>query len=167
MKKRKQQKSLQTGQTLIEILLAFSVAILVLSAVVVGVSTSLSNTQYSKNQNLANSYVQEGMAVVRQIRDSSWLNFTQYDEVDYCLDQNSTELTPASSPPLTCPPEETNVEIFLREVRLDHVSADCSDNSKATVTVSWADSKCPSGNIRCHKVNLVSCFFNLDKREEP
>ena len=169
----------QKGQTLLEILLAFSVSILVLSAIVVGITTSLSNTQYTKNQNLANSYAKEGMAVVRQIRDSSWTQFTtSYTTgVVYCVDQGSTKLTPAAGPPALC---GQNVGIFSREVKFEHNSQSCCSNndpsctggvkgSKGTVKVSWADSKCPAGAATpyCHKVELITCFSNIDQRQAP
>lgn len=172
----------QKGQTLLEILLAFSVSILVLSAIIVGITTSLSNTQYTKNQNLANSYAQEGMAVVRQIRDSNWPKFSQYTtNTTYCLTRNSTELSLASPPLLNC---GQNVGIFSREVKIEHNSSDClagtpptptpvpsiiPRGSKVTVKVSWSDSKCPSGagNPLCHNVELITCFSNIDQKQTP
>ncbi|MDP2638082.1 MAG: hypothetical protein Q8P26_03405, partial [Candidatus Levybacteria bacterium] len=92
------------GQTLIEILLALGVAILVLGAILVAITTSLNNTQYTKNQGLANTYAQEGMSIVRQIRDASWNNFSslkEYADTTYCIDENSITLrNPA--PELNC-----------------------------------------------------------------
>lgn len=158
----------EAGQTLIEILLAFSVSILVLSAVIVGVTTTLSNTQSTKNQNLANSYAQEGMAVVRGIRDSSWPNFVSKTQPTYCLVQNSTILTEPNL--LGC---GQNVGIFSREVKFEHTSQSCIADpacsgpaclkgSKVTVKVSWSDSKCPVGTPFCHKVELITCFADIN-----
>ncbi len=181
----------EVGQTLLEILLAFSVLILVLSAIVVGISTSLSNTQYTKNQNLANSYAQEGMAVVRQIRDSSWNSISSLSDYStntkYCIGPGLilTQLTSLNC--LTQSPVPAG-GIFSREVRFEHNSSDCSAGTpstptptptppppgsipiftKVTVIVSWSDNKCPSGdNIYCHKVELVSCFSNIDQKQAP
>ena len=159
------------GQTLLEVLLAFSASILVLSAIIIGITTSLSNTQYTKNQNLANSYAKEGMAVVRQIRDSSWPKFSSYTtNTTYCLNQNSTELILASPPPVVCG-QNPVAGIFFREVKLNHLSDDCSSGSikgsKVTVKVSWSDSKCPVGTPFCHKVELITCFSNIDQKQAP
>ncbi len=163
MKKQKGLPCGQAGQTLLEILLAFSVSILVLSAIVVGVTTSLSNTQYTKNQNLANFYAQEGMAVVRQIRDSSWPNFSSKTSVNYCLAQNSVLITD--------PPCGLNLGIYSREVAINHNLQECSNGningSKVTVKVSWSDSKCPIGTPLCHKVELITCFSNIDQKQSP
>lgn len=171
----------QRGQTLLEILLAFSVSVMVLSAVIFGITTSLSNTQYTKNQNLANSYAQEGMAVIRQIRDSSWNDFKNLKDfyitnTRYCLDLNSVELRDTASA-LNC---RQNVGIFSREVKFDHDKSRngcCSDNSsncstgtagsKATVKVSWSDSKCSIDNPLCHSVEFITCFSNIDSKQAP
>jgi len=166
-------RQLQAGQTLLEVLLAFSVLMLVLSAIILGVTTSLSNTQYTKNQGLANSYAQEGMTVVRGIRDSDWDTFSSYtEESTYCLGPDSADLT---EPP---PPCSLVGGIFVREVVFDHESENCKEGepptptptptvflmgSEVTVRVSWSDSKCPIGDPYCHKVELISCFSNIDQ----
>lgn len=162
MKNQKGSPRVEAGQTLLEILLAFSVSILVLSAIVVGITISLSNTQYTKNQNLANSYAKEAMAVVRQIRDSSWPNFFSKTQPTYCLARNSTELAALTS--INC---GQNVGIFMREVKFMHNSAECSGGSKVTVKVSWSDSKCPVGTPFCHKAELITCFSNIDQKVTP
>lgn len=173
------------GQTLLEILLAFSVSILVLSAIAVGVTTSLSNTQYTKNQGLANSYAQEGMAVVRQIRDSGWNNFKNLDDffvtnTIYCLGPNPMELRKLSLPNQNCWAQSPVPAggIFSREVKFEHDSVSCKADpscvdpgclkgSKAAVKVSWSDSKCPVGTPYCHKVELITCFSNINQTQSP
>lgn len=161
----------QKGQTLIEILLAFSVSIVVLSAIVVGVVTSISNTQYTKNQGLANSYAQEGMSVIRGIRDSDWIQFSSYaeDPTKYCISQNPINVTVLTPPAQNCNAQSPVGEIFSRDVKFDHLSPDCSGGSKVTVTVSWSDSKCPVGAVNplCHKVELITCLSNLDLKPTP
>ncbi|MBI4089395.1 MAG: type II secretion system protein [Candidatus Levybacteria bacterium] len=171
----KKQKS-SRGQTLLEILLAFGVSILVLSAIIVVVNASLSNAQYTKNQSLANSYAAEAMSVVKQIRDSNWSNFISYvTGTTYCLDQNKATLRESDPPPLVC---GQNVEIFSREVRFEHASdsclADpacmgpsCLKGSKVAVKVLWSDSKCPSGNIFCHQEELITCLSNIYQKQSP
>lgn len=173
-------KQLQAGQTLLEILLALSISVLVLSAIALGVTTSLSNTQYTKNQGLANSYAQEGMAVIRKIRDSGWNNFKNLEDnyttnTRYCLGLNSVEL--GDPTPLNC---GQNVRIFSREVRFDHNKSKngcCSNNSpscstdtagsKVTVKVSWSDNKCPIDTPFCHNVELITCFSSIDQKLAP
>lgn len=158
------------GQTLLEILLAFSISVLVLSAIVIGVTGSLNNANFTKNQNLANAYVQEGMAVVRQIRDSNWKNFiSTTPDIYYCLGSSNTWVDYDG---LECRTVD-KIGIFTRKVTLVQESDDCEGGSaglKGTMVnaiVSWSDSKCPAVNLYCHNVELVSCFSNIDQREGP
>lgn len=174
----KKQKWEEAGQTLIEVLLAFSVSILVLSAVIVGITTSLSNTQYTKNQNLANSYAKEAMAVVRQIRDSGLNKFSLFENFTsntaYCLGPNSTDLEKLTLPNQNCWAQSPVPAggIFSREVKFNHnqdSSGDCSGGSKITVKVSWSDNKCPAGanDPLCHSVELITCFSSVGKKQTP
>ena len=71
------------------------------------------------------------------------------------------------------------VGIFTRKITLSHDNqGECypCDNqgspgceagllagSKAVVTVLWTDGKCQSGNAYCHKVELSTCFSNIDQ----
>ena len=165
----------EDGQTLLEVLLAFSISILVLTSVVMGIVTSLNNIQYTKNQNLATSYAQEGLAAIRQIRDSSWYNISSLknysSNVKYCIDKNLIlqEITYDEN----CVDNNNNFGIgengiFSREVVFQHGSGSCdSTGSLATVTVSWSDSKCPTTDVShayCHSVALISCFSNIDEK---
>lgn len=171
----------QEGQTLLEILLAFGASILVLSAVVLGVTTSLSSTQYTKKQGLANSYAREGMAVVRKIKDLNLPTFFSYSG-SYCigpsLTYSTTDLKTYSGTP-KC--RDLLVEGFAREVKFEPNNSDCSEGllpppapppaiilkgSKVTVKVSWPDSKCPT-DIYCHNVELITCFANIDVKPTP
>lgn len=169
----------ETGQTLLEMLLAFSVLVLVLSAAILGITTSLSNAQYTRNQNLANSYAKEGMTMVRQIRDSSWDDFSKKSAVNYCLPQDAVALSDYDG--ANCI-NGGKVGIFIRSVTLVHGSSDCSagsppiptptppliqKGSKVTIKVSWSDSKCPAGNPFCDKVELITCFSNIDIKPTP
>lgn len=165
--KRVGQKRWRAGQTILEVLLALGASVIILGAVTIAVVSSLNNAQFSKNQNLANHYAWEGMEVIRKIRDSSWANFSSYTDKNYCLPQQSTELQPKdlNSPPgLNC---VQNVGIFVREVVLERNAADCEGWTKASMKVSWSDSKCGIGTSFCHNVLLVSCFSNLDAKQIP
>lgn len=153
----------EKGQTLLETLLALSVSVLILSAITVVVISSLNNAQFAKNQNLANQYAQEGIEVARKTRDSSgWTGFLAFNVNHYCLSQSQTNLIARLG--VSC---GQNVGIFVRGIDIEHDnSTDCagasSNGSKITSTVSWSDGKCPVGNTYCHKVELVSCFYNID-----
>lgn len=111
------------GQTLVEVLLALGTAVVVLSATVVTVLSALNNAQFSKNQNLATQYAQEGMEVMRKMRNSNWTLFSSYSD-QYCLDQNSTQLLERDPNTQGC--NGQNVGIFAREVDIEKDSLDCA-----------------------------------------
>lgn len=179
-KKRLHLINFQSGQTLLEMLLAFSVSMLSLGAVALGVITALNSVQYTKNQNLANSYAREVMGIARQKRDSGWNDFTSYDG-SYCVTKDNSFL-PYDN--LNCSTLDQNqkVGIFARKITLSHndvgkcypcdnpgATVECPTDllagSLVTVTVLWTDGKCQSGNPYCHKVELSTCFSNIDQRE--
>ena len=64
MKKRKDQ-----GQSLIEVLTALAISIMVVVALVAGVTYAIRNLTYAKNQSLATQYAQEGLEAARKMRD--------------------------------------------------------------------------------------------------
>lgn len=153
------------GQTLIEVLLALGVAVVVLSATVVAVLSALNNAQFSKNQNIATQYAQEGMEVMRKMRNSNWAVFSLLSTDQYCLDQNSTALSGRNRTIQGCAGGSSsngqNVGIFARRVDIEKDSSLCggSNQTKVTVLVSWASNKCTdTNNLYCHKIELVSCL---------
>ena len=72
MKKRKKQ-----GQSLIEVLTALAIVILVIVALVAGVTYAIRNLTYAKNQALATQYAQEGLEAARKMRDEDPETFFQ------------------------------------------------------------------------------------------
>ncbi|MEK7518262.1 MAG: hypothetical protein AAB583_07000 [Patescibacteria group bacterium] len=154
----------QTGQTLLEILLALGASVMILSAIAVIVVSSLNSTRFTKNQNLANQYAQEGIEIVRRTRDSGgWAGFPAGT---YCLSSGSTSLPASSVPPCAT----ANVGIFIRQI--DIIASDCPgagggpSGSRVKSKVSWIDGKCPD-NDYCHKVELISCFYNINQKPAP
>lgn len=150
----------QKGQTLIEALVALGAAVLVLSAITVAVISALNNTQYTKNQNQATQYAQQGIEVMRQISQSSWGYFSSLNKKNYCLADGSSTLVEA--PAEGC---GQNIGIFVREVDVvQNDSHSCSGNELITVIVSWSDSKCDSSSPYCHNVKFNSCLSNQNSQ---
>lgn len=168
------------GQTLIEVLVALGVGVLIVSAIAIAILSSLNNAQYSKSQNLASQYAQEGMETVRKIRDNDWTTFNNYDG-SYCLDKGTTTLV-EKEPPLAggCPHGivgSQNLDTFARQIDIDQNSPDCGlspfptptpspvplNPARVRVIVSWADSKCTNvDNVYCHNITLTSCFSDAN-----
>jgi type II secretory pathway pseudopilin PulG len=59
----------QQGQTLIEVLIALTVGVLILGALVIATIVSIRNAQFSQNQLQATKFAQEGIDLVRTIRN--------------------------------------------------------------------------------------------------
>src|SRR3989344_9330524 len=79
------QLSSESGQTLLEALIALATAVVIISAMAVLVLSSLSNAQFSKNQNQATQYAQQGMEFLKNLAQSDWASFAAKTDVNYCL----------------------------------------------------------------------------------
>ncbi len=140
------------GQTLIEVLVALGLIGVVATALAGLVVISMGNTGYSKDQNLATQYSQEGIEIVRQKRDSDYPTFRTFSG-NYCLNGGSSVLDPDCT--------TANVGNFLRKVMITQDG--CASNvAKVMVTVSWRDSKCPATNIFCHTSRIMSCLSTVN-----
>lgn len=156
-------KNSQRGQSLIEVLIALAAAVAVVAAIAVTVVTSLSNVDFTKNQNLATQYSGEGLEVVRQLAKNNWTDFiNNYQGVNYCLDQGGY-LTVMQG--ISC---SQNVGIFKRQIVINQNDSNkCSGSVGVTSIVSWSDGRCLSGNPFCHDISLNSCLADINKIIAP
>ncbi len=126
---------------MIEVLLALAIGVIIIAGISKAVNTSLSNSQFSKNQSSANQYAQEGMEIVKNLKPTPG---------SYCLAKGKTALIiPDDVEDLNtgCP---QNVDVFAREVYVQNYACDCGSSyrdpdknvRKVTVSVGWSDSKC-------------------------
>lgn len=171
---------LEKGQTLIEVLVALSAAVVVISAITVTVISSLNNTEYSRDQNLATQYSQEGLETVRNMRDQDIASISQSSIPDgvYCLANGCSAINNDSSD-ASCGPRtglhcSQNINNFVREITIDHNASTCNGNGpanaptpstptvKVSVSTYWGDTKCTdSSNLFCHSVLLTSCLSDF------
>lgn len=147
------------GQSLLESVLALAAIAIVLSGIAVTVVSSLSNSTYGKSQALATQYSQEGLEVLRKIRNNDYYSFRNYNG-NYCLGKNVTILPPPSS----C--SVPNVDNFIRSVAIEQSPGCGIDIAKVTVKVSWTDGKCPS-SAYCHTSSLESCMSTVNPIQGP
>lgn len=144
------------GQTIIEAVVSLGIAVFILSAITIAIISSVNNSDFSKNQDLATQYSQQGMEVLKQKSSSDWATFSTYSGT-YCLPENSTAL---SSPGVNgCTTNISN--FFIRQVDVG-ASSDCIGGVKVSVSTLWTDSKCTDeSKLFCHNVTLDSCLSNL------
>jgi Tfp pilus assembly protein PilV len=161
MKKERQLK----GQSLVETLVAMTIAMILLTVATGSIITALNSTQSSNSRNMAGKYAQQGMEIIRQMRDSNWTTFSALSG-SYCMAQNCTSLGSGScGSGSSCGTNITGG--FSRQVQVAQDSSACpvqgssstTNGTKVIITVSWTDSKCRSNN--CEKIKLESCFANL------
>lgn len=144
------------GLMIVEVLVALGVAAIVVTAVTVAISTSLNNTQFTKDQNLALGYAQEGIEVMRQKRDSDYGTFRSIASNTYCLAKGSTTL--AAGATCTTTP---NVDNYIRTVAVTQntTCGGVANLTKIEVKVTWTSNKCTNANNRyCHNTKVESCL---------
>lgn len=157
----------QKGQTLLEVMLALSVAILITSAIVVSIINALNNEQFGVSQNQATQLAQEGVDLFRNLSQSDWATFVTYGSSSLngktsCLPQVNP--TPSTWPglPAGC---GQNAGKFVREIKVELdvciTPPPANISGRVTSTVKWADTKCTgTGDAQyCHKTEVVSCMF--------
>src|SRR3990170_7744222 len=79
----------KSGQTLVEATIALASILLTLAAVAIAISTSVSNSQFIKQQSQASKYAQEGMEQLRYTRNTNPTTFFSQNGI-YCMNEDST-----------------------------------------------------------------------------
>ncbi|MEP7167383.1 MAG: hypothetical protein ABI758_05385 [Candidatus Woesebacteria bacterium] len=136
-----------SGQTLIEVIIATGLVVLVLTTLVSGVALGIRNNRYAKDSALSKEYVREAAEWLRGQRDlSGWgtfANILQADAsgntVNYCLDTlpagTQSFSTKGSS---TCSGSQKIVNKFTRQMTI-RLTGSPPVQADATITVTWVD----------------------------
>jgi Tfp pilus assembly protein PilV len=148
------------GQTLVEVLIALSIAVVVITAITMLSITSLTNSQSSKNQGQATKYAQEGMEIARKVRNSNYTTFAGYNGT-FCLAKGQNTFGAQG----TC--TSPNIDsTFIRSIQVQQ-NAGCGVNlARVVVNVTWSDAKCSAG-VYCRKSELVSCLSTANPVTAP
>lgn len=150
------------GQSLIESVLALAVIAIILSVIAVTVTSSLNNADFGKNQTISTQYAQQGLEILRKIRNSNYSAFASYSG-NYCLAKGTSVLQHQN----TClTPLAPNVDEFIRSVSINQAPGCGPSVAKATVKVAWTDGKCGSGAY-CHSSNIVTCLSTTNPIQAP
>lgn len=156
------------GSTLVESLLALTFAVVIITAVVIAVTTALSNATFTRNQNEATQLAQEGLDIARYIKTSDYLAFRALDDaVEYCPQETGELIVSEAS---SCFEGD-----FIKKIIIDHSGGNNPSGGRAcevinstlvTSEVSWTDAKCNDGEY-CHKVALNTCLSDLEQLTNP
>ncbi len=148
-----------SGSILIEAILGLAIAITLITAIVTALISSLSSSSFSRNQSIASGYAQEGIELVRSIRDVDYSTLSGYQDGVYCFNPSYV---------LGNCPETINDSgsTFSRKIEISKTNPKCTSSIYVASIVTWKDAKCRS-NDECHKVELNTCLINLDYVQLP
>ena len=165
------------GQTLIEVLVGLAASVVVMTAITTATLTALSNAQYSRSQDLATAYAQQGMEIVTNFQRSDYGSFSSLNGI-YCFAQSCNAIDPdpshvgqacAKISGTRCPGTLNVNSQFIRTVTVhsgDAQAASCNesgltDSVRVDVSLAWNDQRCTDRtNLYCHNVTMSSCFNN-------
>mgnify|MGYP000887159775 CR=1 FL=1 len=139
----------ESGQTLLELVIALGVVAVVITALVSAVTASLRYSQATRFRSRAVKFAQEGVELTRKVRDEQpWSTFFAYTGGDgrWCLDASGVWTDDDGNG--TCPLAAG--DNFWRSVHFSW--DDTEDIMIVTVRVSWGDRSTPS------TVELVTHF---------
>lgn len=130
--------SKKTGFSLIEVVIGIAVITLIITAAAEVTRSSIRMGSITSNELIANHLAEEGLEVVRNIRDSNWLRNQQWDlglsDGDYIIEETSEENVPpfrlTRSDSAVLPSTETGPQ-FVRTINIRH--------SEVTVSTATAD----------------------------
>lgn len=165
------------GQTIIEVVVALGAAVIILTAMILVILTSLGNSEQGTSESLATYYAEQGMELMRQMKENNWTIFSTLNG-NYCMAESCTTLTNQAG---SCGPKSPSCAVnvankYIREVLISRYDASCrppnSDSNtayfKVATIVYWTDSKCTDAtNPYCHTVKLESCLSQYGVRSAP
>jgi type II secretory pathway pseudopilin PulG len=155
-------KKYQSGQTIVEAIVALVIILLIITAIAVVIVNGLYNSSFVKNQNEANKYAQQGIETVRNLQQNNLTLFEGYASSlgAYCIDESTGMLYTVG-----CQGDSVNTgREYNRTVLFTPNDPKCENSNpltralKVTVNVKWSSSKCPDTNTFCHKSQLITCM---------
>jgi len=148
----------EKGQTIIEAIVALAAILIIVTAIAIAIVSAISNSQFIKNQNLANKYAQQGMEFVRGIRADNIDEF-QILTGGYAYGENDLDLIPGETSFVNMGNSHIR-NIFFTADEEPCLNGDGSSISlkKVTVVVNWSSGKCGADDRFCHNTTIVSCI---------
>ncbi len=148
------QKNQPKGQTMMEMIIALGIVTLITTSVLALAVATIKTSSFSKQKFQAINLAQEGLEIVRNIRDTNWLQkelwntdleVGTYNSISY-LDGKGWKLKTEESPPLID-------NVFKREITIEEVPSQ-DQEIKITVKVSWQE------HGRSHAIELYENLTN-------
>lgn len=168
----------QSGQIIIEAVIALAALLILIAAIAVVITTSVSNATFSSNQDLSNKHAQEAIEHIRNLAESNATfqigtqNATVFtlEGASFCMgDDNTISLT--QNPGAGTPRDGCGVNLANSFVRtVEFTQGTCAgkifQGVEATAKVAWSSGRCQCPDVTsctiseryCHEAILVSCF---------
>jgi type II secretory pathway pseudopilin PulG len=142
-------KKNNTGFTLLEIIIAMGIIISILTSALVLITLTVNSTKTSRSKIIAINLSQEGLEIVRNIRDNNWLAYRRaasdwkqgLDPGDYRVQYNSSGLLAFSTTPLRIDNgfyqyDNGTSTLFYRKITIEHID----DNQLRVISeVAWSE----------------------------
>lgn len=133
----------ESGQTLIEVIIAAGLIVLVLTTLASGVAIGVKNSRIAKEQAQAKEYVRQSLEWIRNMRDQAgWETFYSISKPSpgiYCLDTLPTTYTEYNNWPASSQGCGTNYVLAGQYKREMTIEKSGNSTVTATVTVKWQD----------------------------
>lgn len=162
-------KRRKKGFGLLEVLLAGVIIIMMMSALVIVARAAIQNSQYLQQRSQATFIAQEKMEMVRQIRDTHYIdqtNATQWDNWNWKTDSSPT--TPPTSPPLWYTVDDSGVQDYrflFRCTTVNTVLQNCLKTESWSTMLDVLDGTTYSSSIIFQKIdpNQISGLLTSPK----
>ena len=146
----------QKGQSLLELLVALSILVVALTATIVLIVTSINAGREARNKLVATSLAREGIEIVRNIRDSNWIDTTDPSWDDGLIGDNTATPVIDGTNPVTLNFSDNNFTVIKLDnnaylqgstapdtdtqfYRLLYLNPICQDSSNSEVIVDQND----------------------------
>ena len=139
----------QKGQSMFEVVLALFIITMIIVAVVILSTNSISNSLFSRNKTIANRYSQEAIEWLRQEREADFALFKTHINLPvvntsntFCLQSPLSTTTWSNTGACSSAEIVATSTIFTRQVTFTKIGIPGGQTVyEASVTTSWSDSK--------------------------
>lgn len=144
------------GQSMFEVVLALFIITMIIVAIVILSTNSVSNSLFSRNKNQSSKYTQEAIEWVRSQRELNSADFGVYaGGGTYCLDNLSFNNTGVCSSI-----EKISGTVFTRQLTFTQSTVSTKSVVTAVVTTSWTDAK------GYHESRSTTDFTDIREKQE-
>ncbi len=168
----------QKGQIVIEAVIALAALLILIAAIAVVITTSVSNATFSSNQDLANKHAQEAIERIRNLAQSNTTfqvgsqdtTVFSLEGASFCMGDDNT-ITLAENQGAGTPRDGCGVNVANSFVRtVEFAQNTCASESfqgvEVTTRVAWSGGKCKCPDVAtctiaeryCHEAILTTCF---------